>query len=261
MKRTSFLFGLLCILQTPCFAIQPVDGTYASVIIGPTASQNIKFTLNPSQIPQSTINNLQSTLQQVYGVTQSQITSGQLPNENVAGTLSYNILGGVGGSIGYKYARRWRAEGEFLYYNNPFTQLAVGNKILTTNSADQLYIKGDTNFFLGAANFYYDLLIPSRDGYHALAPFAGLGLGYLYQENTLTFHSQTAQIKFKGSDTGLAGQLILGANYYMDDFCWLSVDIRYLATQKETLSIPNTGISYSGRAQTLAVMFGFQGII
>ena len=240
MKRTLFQFGLLCILQTPCFAIQPVDGRYASVIIGPTASKDITFTLNPSQIPQS--------------------TSGQLPNENI-GTLSYNILGGVGGSIGYKYAKQWRAEGEFLYYNNPFTQLTVGNQTLTTNSAEQLYIKGDTNFFLGAANFYYDLLIPSRDGYSALTPFVGLGLGYLYQENTLTFYSQTDQVKFKGSIAGLAGQVILGSNYYMDDFCWLSIDIRYLATQKETPSTPAAGISYSGRAQTLAVMFGFQGII
>ncbi|MCX7091023.1 MAG: outer membrane beta-barrel protein [Legionellales bacterium] len=258
MKRTPLLLGLLCILQTPCFAIKPVDGTYASVIIGPTASQNITFTLNPAQIPSSTISNLQSTLQQVYGVTPSQIS---VTNENIPGTLSYDILGGVGGSIGYKYAKRWRAEGEFLYYNNPFTQLAVGSKILTTNSAEPLYIKGDTNFFLGAANFYYDLLIPSRDGYSALTPFAGLGLGYLYQENTLTFHSQTAEVKFKGSITGLAAQVILGANYYMDDFCWLSVDIRYLATPIDTRSFPNAGISYSERAQTLAVMFGFQGVL
>lgn len=256
------LLGLLCVLPLISLAIKPVaDNFYMNVFLGPSATTNLTFVFNPSTIPQSTIDKFKSSFQQTFGITLPELNLA-LPNQNIPGQLTYSILGGVGGEIGYQVVPQYHMGIEFLYNNNPFKQLTLGNYTLTNNESDPLYIEGDTNAFLGFFNAYYDMLIPSRDNYSTLSPYAGIGAGYFFRENTLKLNYSTTYEKvFKQNTGALAVQGILGLSYFMDDFCKIFVDVRYVTTAKKTGAFPDAGITYSLRPQLIFVAFGFQGIL
>lgn len=256
----AWLLGLLCIVQTLCFATQPVNKLYAGVILGASATSNLTYTFNPSQIPASTINTFKSSVEQQFNITLPQVNA-LLPDVNVPGKLKYGILGGVGGDVGHRFYKYFRAELEFLYNNNPYKYFIIGNHTLSTNDTDKIYIEGDTNAFLGFANLYYDILIPGRDNFASVAPYIAIGGGYYYRENTLTFNYSTYETKFKRNTGALAAQGIMGVSMFMDDFCWITLDIRYMTTQTQNADFSQAGIKTSNRPQLLFIAFGFHGAI
>lgn len=271
---------LLCGLQAPSFAIKPVQGMYAGVFLGPTYTQNIDFSFNPSTIPQFTAfaTSLNTALETYFGLS--------LPVENldtdIAGQLKYSILGGIGGQIGYRFCEKYRLEFEVLYNNNPFNelQLTLPNgytlKIDSSSSNPYFHIGGDTNTGAGMVNFIYDFLLPSRDGYSAIAPYIGLGVGYAYVQNSLQFHYGTNYVDqvtsgaapatlyeedFTQAHSTYAGQGIIGLSYFMDDFCWLSLDARFFATKSVTTTTPITGAQFQTKTQLFSIMLGFNGVL
>ncbi|MCR9191567.1 MAG: outer membrane beta-barrel protein [Gammaproteobacteria bacterium] len=271
MKKT-LIFSILLLSQAPCFAIKPVQGSYAGVFLGPTYTSNIEFTFNPT----TTFN---TTLRSAFTDYITSIT-GSAPNlsTNTSGELTYSVLGGVGGEIGYRFCDKFRLEFEVLYNNNPFSELKLGENIVidSVSTNPRLHIEGDTNTGAGIINFYYDFLTRSRDGYSAIAPYVAVGVGYYYSQNTLIFNygeNTQAQIdegaepatlyetKFTQAHSGLAGQAIVGVSYFMDDFTWLFADVRYLSLGTTSTINPVTQADFQRKTALYSIMIGFNGIM
>jgi len=273
MKK-ALIFSMLLLLQAPCFAIKPVQGTYAGVFLGPTYTSNIEFTFNPTNVFSQTLRDAINT----YLTNRTGSTFNLPTNTNDSGELTYSVLGGVGGEIGYRFCDKFRLEFEVLYNNNPFSELKLGDNIVidSVSTNPQLHIEGDTNTGAGIINFYYDFLTRSRDGYSAIAPYIAAGVGYYYSQNTLIFNygENTAdqeadgaepatlyETKFTQAHTGIAAQAIVGVSYFMDDFTWLFADVRYLSLGKTSTTNPITQADFQRKTALYSIMIGFNGIM
>lgn len=268
------LFGLSYFCLSPSFAIQPVDGYYAGIFLGPTATNDVKFSFNPSQIPTSTINSFKSSLEQLFNISLDQVNL-LLPNTTVNGTLKYGVLGGIGLNVGYRLCTRFRFEAETLYNNNPFDSLQLGDYTIdAANSGSTLYIKGSTTTLAEMFNFIFDFPITAKDndGYSQIMPYLGVGVGYTYAFSELEFHygadnsdpdnpTTLYQTNLSRSRSALGYQGIAGVSYFMDDFCWLSFDIRFFGTSATTIFQPNTGATFRDQTQLFSVMLGFHGAL
>lgn len=256
LSYRSIQQGLLSIgfISLPVYAISPVPGSYAGVFLGPTFTQNINFTLN----------------QFVPLPPDSLIPSG------TTGKLTYSVLGGVGGEIGYRFCTKLRAEIEVFYNNNPFSELTIGNRTINSvSSSAQFHIQGDTNTGAALFNFFYDALTPSQDYYGAVFPYIGVGVGYAYVQNSLQFHYNTPaylitnpqpamtnfETDFTRAFSTIAGQAIVGVGYFLDDFTWLSADIRYFATNKVETTSANGTSTFTQQAKLLSIMVSFNGAL
>lgn len=270
------LLSILCIAPTASFAIKPVSNMYAGVFLGPTYTQNTSFNFNPNTI---NMDSLQSSMAKFFNVSLSEIQSlfanRTQPNQNIPGTLKYSVLGGVGLDLGYRICSDYRLEGEIFYNNNPYSKLAIGDyTIESSSSSSTLHIGGDTNTAALLFNFLYDIPIQSKDGYAALRPYLGGGLGYAYIFSTLEFHygentAEQAQgaepatlyeTDLKQTRSAFAVQGIIGVSYFIDDFCWLSIDGRVLTTPMKTnIKLETSGINLQTQVQLYSVMLGFHG--
>lgn len=290
--------GILMLAHIQAYAVNPVQGWYGGVFLGPTYTPNIAFNLDPNaalrarNIPaaQQTIlkqdfkNFLASTgaidAAQVAALSPDEVLNKFLDTYIPGakpGKLKYSVLGGIGGQIGYRFCTKYRAELELFYNNNPFSELEIGNITINSVSTNNVFhIGGDTNTGAGMFNLYYDLLTPSNDYFSAVAPYIGLGLGYTYVQNSLQFHfgSNTTQVATQGATPATlyeadftqahatyAGQVILGLSYFMDDFCWLSADVRYLATGKTVTKNPFNGADFTSKTELYSAMIGFNGVL
>lgn len=283
MKKATvqtWLFSILCLSQTPCLAIKPVSGIYAGVFLGPTYTPSISFNFNPSTIPASSISSFENSLATFFNVTVAEVqalfANTTLPNRNVPGTVKYSILGGIGGEIGYRFCNDYRFETEVVYNNNPFDKITIGNyTIESSNSDPNFHISGDTNTAALLFNFLYDIPLESNDGYKAVRPYLGGGLGYAYIFSDLKFHygqnysEQAAgaepatlyEYNLRRNRSAFVVQGIVGLSYSIDDFCWLSLDGRMLASPIKTNAlIENSGINFQSQVQLYSVMFGFHGV-
>jgi hypothetical protein len=192
------------------------------------------------------------------------------------GTLSSNFGAGGGMNLGYRY-NCFRFEGEFLYNVNtvgkmkyaPGTtvgQLAFSSSRRVANTLFQTYVSGQTDEYMGFANFFYDFL-PAHPAENSLYPYVGLGFGYQKIQTTTKYKAQdwvdvtTRQPVVYGtpafaappcpdgsttclytptlantgtrlSATSYVGQGILGVGYEMDSYFNFYLDFRYIATPK-----------------------------
>ena len=179
------LFCLLTAATAPCLAIKPVSGVYAGVFLGPTFTPSISFNFNPKAFQNGTFNSFQTSLASLLNITvadvQNLIANKTLRNGNIAGSVKYSVLGGIGGDLGYRFCDDFRLEGEILYNNNPISELKIGPySIPSSKSSGTFHISGDTNTASFLFNFLYDVPIQSKDGYSATRPYIGAGLGYAY---------------------------------------------------------------------------------
>lgn len=263
-------------------AMQPVSGPYAGIFLGPTYTPNISFNFNPGAISPNTINSFKSSVATYFGMSVEQLNSLlnglALPNQNIPGTLKLSVLGGIGGDIGYRIHSDYRLEAEILFNNNPVSDLIIGEHTIgESESGPTVNIDGDLNTAALMFNFIYDIPIQSKnqDGYAAVRPYLGAGVGYAYVFNSLTFNygENTAEqadgaepttlyeSTLKRSRSELAVQAIVGVSYFMDDFCWLSLDARYLTTPiKYSMNSPSP-INFQTNTTLYSVMLGFHGRI
>lgn len=295
MTRSTFRTIAFCILtltHLQAHAVNPVQGWYAGVFLGPTYTPNIAFNIDAHVAIKA--RNLppvqQDILKQSFKTFLSETTgiTHLTPDEALdllntyqpgakPGKLKYSVLGGIGGQVGYRFCTKYRAEFEVFYNNNPFSELQIGN--ITINSVstnDVFHIGGDTNTGAGLINIFYDFLAPSKDYYGAVAPYIGVGLGYSYVQNSLQFHygSNRVQVATQGAtpatlyevdftqaQSTYAGQAIIGLSYFMDDFCWLSADFRYFTTGKTVTNNPFNGAQFESKTELYSAMIGFNGIL
>ncbi len=216
--RQLFKFASLSFIlaNTTAYALNPVPGWYAGILLGASYVPTINLTIPAS---------LTST-----GIT--------------TGSLSHNVLGNIGGQMGYR-CNNLRIEIEGLYNNNPLNVLKVGG--VTVNSpgtSDGLRLSGDTTTGAGFANGYYDFFSP--DGSSNLVPYIGFGAGYAYVKSQVQFFYANALVgegDLSTSTSGIVGQAILGMSYFLDDFTTFGLDFRYFTSAK-TLEVTNSRIQF-----------------
>lgn len=206
MKLSSQLglAGLLLVSQ-PIHSANPVQGWYVGLMGGGSYSPSIDFTfLNP--------------LTQVY----------------TPGSITYSLGGDGGGQFGYRY-NKFRFEGQLLYNMSMFDKVEAGNLVLKNHTTpDGFNMDGKTQFFAFLFNAYYELYQEGSDS--NFIPYLGLGLGYASVRNNFEIRNvyfnsgNTPLIDLRETSKAPIAQFILGASYFLDDFCSVGMDFRYLST-------------------------------
>ncbi len=168
------------------------------------------------------------------------------------GTLGYDTMGTIGGQIGYRWCDNFRFEGQFFYNNSPYNYLRFDTTTIhSPDNGSGLRMQGQTQSGAGTFNIFYDFF---GDYSSNLVPYVGAGIGYVYVENKIKWFVEGEQVTlpqiedylgmdFSGpgilgngqSKSGIAGQAIAGLSYYMDDFSYFALDVRYLVSQQQTI--------------------------
>ncbi|CEG57489.1 P44/Msp2 family outer membrane protein [Legionella fallonii] len=178
--------------------------------------------------------------------------------QRFTGTVSYSPIGaGGGGVLGYKIAN-FRTELELLYNRistgplrvNPGdctlenVDIVTPSGLCTSGTYDRFQAKalgyqGSSAVTYGLLNMYYDIF--TQESHTDFFPYIGVGIGEAYIRdfsnfvNTNTTFSHGNNVSFSAP----AIQGILGAGFFMDDFTWASMDLRYLSTTKTYPQLQN----------------------
>jgi len=274
----------LIMLNLKVHAITPRDNWYAGVFLGPSATQNSDFDFGkPITFSNSDVS-LSAT----------------------SGRITQSVLGGIGGQIGRRFCTKHRIEAELYYNNNPFKELQLYNYSMTNtyyppanesvylkifknlDNTSDAHIQGETNTGAVMINFIYDLFTTSanNDGYNKVVPFIGAGVGYAYVQNALQIYRATTVDPALDPYTNreifsvlqkryiYAGQALLGFNYFMDDFTWFGIDLRYFTTgssivnSQYTYITPNTvfvtssnSSLFNNKTQIISANLSFSGTL
>ncbi len=246
------LFAILCLMHHQALALNAVSGWYGGIMLGPSYTPKV----NRTTTYPATVNGTNVVL-------------------STNGTLKYSVLADVGVSVGFR-CDKCRFEGQFLYNNAPYSSLdfssnniqytVTGSKTVTTPSGNtiNLSLKGSTTTIAGIFNAFYDFL-PNNPRSN-FAPYVGVGVGYAYVINSLSFSCINSTLSetcstitgktYTAPDNNLssvAGQAIVGFNFFLDDFSWFSMDGRLFSTLSKT-PITQT------RVEIASINFMFTGI-
>ena len=241
MKR----LGLLALLLTnaSAYAVNPVQGWYGGMLLGFNYTPSTNFTFPTTFVPPP----------EVIGLIPA------IPT-HVDITLNYKTMGQIAGEVGYRCGN-YRVEGQLGYNNSPYSSLKLegsGGKSITlfAPSTSQHYtFEGSTDTISGMINGYYDFIPTEPDA--NLAPFVGLGLGYAYTQNVINMNfwynsTEIREARISRTTTSPAGQVMIGASYFLDDFTAFSLDLRYFTTQKKSEVL-------QARVQVASVNLTFNG--
>ncbi len=205
MKQIVKLTSLVLMLANTCtHALNPVPGWYAGLVLGGSYEPVVNFDVPATPYTTAT-----------------------------TGSLSHNVLGNIGGQLGYR-CNNLRVEIEGLYNNNPLNVLTIGDlKIESPSSSSGLRIQGDTNTGAGFINGFYDFYSP--DSSSNLVPYIGLGAGYAYVKSQVQFYYADTLVgsgNLNDSTSSMVGQGIIGLSYFLDDFTFFGLDFRYITSSK-----------------------------
>ncbi|MDF1758062.1 MAG: outer membrane beta-barrel protein [Legionellaceae bacterium] len=258
---TIFSLLLMLLFQIQAYALQPVQGPYAGVFLGPSTTNSNNFDFGSDLV----------------------FTGQNVTVSASSGKITHSVLGGVGGQIGYRFCTKYRIEGELYYNNNPIRQLQLNNftttginsqystdafktnttQIFNSNAnTSDAYIQGDTNTGALMFNFIYDFFTANNDGYSKVVPFIGAGIGYAYVQNAMQVYRATTVDPANDPISNrevfdvlqsrwiYAGQLLIGVNYFLDDFTWFAIDVRYFTTGS---SIARSRYTYTSPTTTETV--------
>lgn len=235
VKASCVTLLLAC---TSSYALNPVEGLYAGIFIGGSKANGLKFNaIHPFGLD-ATVNTF-STLQ-----------------------INYSTFGQIGGQVGYR-CEPWRVELEPFYNSSPYNTVTIDGVKITklgnpkhNNIPTGLKMKGQTNTWGLMLNGYYDAF-ELFDGSN-FVPFVGLGFGYANIQNGVEFYYNNTLIansKISLHDNEYAGQILIGVNYYLDDFTMFGLDFRYFATRpiefspginKQRFQFPSINLSFNG---------------
>ena len=221
----KFVATSMLAITSSTYALNPQPEWYAGLLVGANQAPNIHFTY-------------------VDRFTQLK-----------PGTLGYDTMGTVGGQIGYRWCENYRFEGQFFYNSSPYNYLRLDT--LTIHSPDDgtsIKMSGQTQSGVGTFNVFYDFF---GDYSSSLVPYVGAGVGYAYVANKIKWYVEGTQVTLPQiedylsidingpgmigngkSKSGIVGQGIVGLSYYMDDFSYFALDVRYLVSQEQTVMGP-----------------------
>jgi opacity protein-like surface antigen len=209
------------LISSTAFALNPVQGFYVGLLAGIShgpASNQVAF-----------------------------LEDGQI----FTGKVTYSSVGGGGGAtLGYKLSH-FRLEGELLYNRfstGPLTVdpggCTIENHNISTPTgvctpvmydrfrAKALGYSGSSSVTYGLINFYYDFF--SSDSDALVVPYVAIGIGQARIKNfnnLINTNTLVSRGFDKESVNSTAIQGILGLSYYMDDFTWAGMDLRYTTTK------------------------------
>ena len=217
MKRVFSTAVTTLMFVTPfAFAINPVPGLYAGLILGGSFAPTVLFnyispiTLKPAQ-----------------------------------GNLKYSVFGNLGGQVGYRI-NQYRIEGEVFFNSDPYKSLQSGPiKILSSSSSPGYRLKGQTNTAAIMLNGYYDFISTGDDC--KFVPYVGAGIGYAYLKNNIKFYYNNIVVPnsiLSKSVNSPAVQGIAGVSYFVDDFANFALDVRYF-TSKNVQAFSNTRTQFA----------------
>ena len=238
---------------SPAFAINPIPGVYGGVIVGGSGQLGIDSPfVNP-------LNDLLINSDTEIG---QKIQALSVPNSTLSDTLSYSILGLIGGQLGYRW-HQTRLEAELFYNSAPFSSLRISNGVekitISSNDTSRNYISGSTGTLAVMLNAFYDLLPP--DYYDSsFAPFVGIGGGYVSVNNTMQFYLGGQELQFWNIDetkSAAGGQVMAGVLYFLDDFSNFGVDVRFFSSTNISSTVKD--IPYSYNVQIFSVNLTFNG--
>lgn len=216
-------FAALFIFNSSVQALNPVQGFYAGIFLGGSLSPQINLNvIHPASFTA------------------------------IPASLKYSVYGDIGGELGYRM-NQFRLEGELFYNSSPYHQITLGHATFTTQKKSKGFrFKGYTNTGALMLNGYYDAycLWEQSDW----VPYVGAGIGYANIQNNINFYYNNVQIlgtKISETQQAPIGQVILGLNYFMDDFTTFALDVRYFSTQKID--------PFNTRAQATSLNFSFNG--
>ena len=113
-------------------------------------------------------------------------------------------------------------------------------------------------------NGYYDFLSPGQDNYNSLAPFVGVGIGYVYVQNFIEFYfNQTPLQRIQPVSVfeTVAAQAIVGLSYFLDDFTTITLDGRYFASAKTSEKRQYGFNTLVNQDKFYSINIGFSGAI
>ena len=245
MKTTWMTQALLatCLgVATTAHAVNPEPGWYGGLIVGANYAANVPFNYTN--------------------------TSG----EYLPGQLGHNIMGSVGGQVGYRWCDNYRAEGEFFFNNSPYSYLRLGDTTIhSPKTSPDLRLKGKTDSGIATFNIFYDIFGNFSSN---IVPYLGIGAGYAYVTNEVHFYFNNellteadytdivGAIPSKKSKSGPVAQGIVGLSYYMDDFSYFALDARYLASANQTIinqQVRRTSNEINARYQLYSFNIIFNG--
>lgn len=145
------------------------------------------------------------------------------------GELSYNLGGGIGGQLGIR-CDHFRVEVEGLFNSDPYSKLTIDDLVIkrhdTLIGGIPFHFKGNTQFYTGILNGYYDFYQFDSD----FVPYLGLGIGYAHVTNELKFYSLDVPLfSINKTNNSLLGQAIVGAQYFVDETVSIGLDYRFVA--------------------------------
>ena len=177
--------------------------------------------------------------------------------------LTYAMMGAIGGQIGYRW-QNVRLEGELFYNNSPYDSLTYNNpdiggyQTLKANNDQTNYATGETNILATMFNIYYDF-INLGIGPMQITPYVGAGGGYAWVQNddlqVYLDGTQTYTDHILTNNSGLAGQLIAGLLFFIDESSYFGLDYRYFTTVNEHQQLGQVKSSFQNQVMSINLSF------
>lgn len=222
-KRIIFGLSTLLFLNSAVHAISPVGGTYLGIMVG------------GSYIPKT-----------------SYVFTHPTTKTTLTGTVTHSLFGDGALSLGNRFCDQYRVEGELLIDYNPYNQLTANGVTFNKKQKTGIGMRGNTTMGAIMVNGFYDFFTPG--GMSSFVPYVGIGLGYSRILNKITFFNNNVAVPgatASSTVTSPAGQGVIGASYFLDDFSAFSLDYRYLTTQSiaplnQRLKLSSLNLTFTG---------------
>ncbi len=236
--------SIALIASTSSYALDPMPGTYTGVFIGGSFASAVD--INYTNIATPTVVR--------------------------TGKLKYAGFGNLGGMVGYR-VDQFRVEAELFFNQSPYKSLTINQRRYLhsrsgkhSNSATGFHYTGRTTAGSLMVNGFYDFYFMSTQS--NFVPYVGLGLGYSRVENHISPKCNNAPVTitntcsldfnvsslnnnlYNHANTG-GGQVIIGVNYFLDDYSTFGLDFREFSTRKIS--------SYNSRYQFSTINVSFSG--
>lgn len=199
------ILGSIIISSSTSFALNPVQGFYGGVMLGGSYTPTISHTITDPTT-----------------------------NTKYTGKLQYSGYGDIGGQIGYR-VNDYRAELEGFYNYSPYNKISLNGYTITSQKfkTGRDYIEGYTGTASIMVNGYFDFF-PFVGQEANFVPYVGLGVGYSNIQNSIRVINNGMTVSgtnISGNKGSVAGQGIIGASYFLDDFTVFALDYRYYSSK------------------------------
>jgi len=250
IKKTLYAL-LLVVASNTSQALNPTSGVYGGIIVGVSKELNIDSPFLGKLV--TAVANSSSP----YAVQAQEILNSGI---QASYGINYGVMGLVGGQLGYRWDK-YRLEAQFLYNAAPYNSINFSTYqksfSISNDNTNPNYITGNTYTLAFMCNAYLDLLPPDNVD-SSIAPFLGIGAGYASIQNNFGFYynqTEVPQSSASFSQGAGAGQVMAGVLYFLDDFAYFGLDVRFFSTTKLSSQVPYSQANYYAQFASLNLTF------